>query len=80
MPTEMSRHLCFFLQKIVGSFSKFGNLRYINIKCNILIDPIDLLKLYFVSRKSILSMHVCRATIQDCKKKYFKIPERISDF
>jgi hypothetical protein len=25
-------------------------------------------------------MHVSRATIQDCKKKYFKIPERITDF
>jgi hypothetical protein len=25
-------------------------------------------------------MHVCRATIQDCKKKKIKIPERIPDF
>jgi hypothetical protein len=27
---------------------------------------------YFVSRNSILSMHVCRATIQDCKKNISK--------
>jgi hypothetical protein len=25
-------------------------------------------------------VHVCRATIQACKKKYFIIPERIPDF
>jgi hypothetical protein len=46
-------------------------------KCHILID---LLKLYFVPRNSIPSMHVYRATIQDCRKTYFKIPERIPDF
>jgi hypothetical protein len=40
-------------------------------------DQIDLLKLYFVSRNSILSMHVCRARL---KKKYFKIPVRIPNF
>jgi hypothetical protein len=48
-----------------------------SIKCHILID---LLKLNFVSRNSILSIHVCRATIQNCKKKYFKISEGIPDF
>jgi hypothetical protein len=39
------------------------------IKCHILID---LLKLYFVSRNSILNKHICRATIQNYKKKIFQ--------
>jgi hypothetical protein len=40
---------------------------------------VDLLKLFFVSRNSFLSMHVCKVTIQDCKEK-IKNPERIPDF
>jgi hypothetical protein len=45
------------------------NFRRGKVKCHILID---LLKLYFVSRNSILSVHVCRATIKDCKKNVSK--------
>jgi hypothetical protein len=47
------------------------------INCHILID---LLSFKIVSLNPFLSMHVCRATIQDCKKIYFKNPELIPDF
>jgi hypothetical protein len=38
---------------------------------------IGLLKLYFGSQNSILSLYVCSAAIQDCKNKYYKIPKKL---